>query len=70
MLKTKIMSKKLTSLGIERQSDLLQVIFIFRINENKFTEIKSNFVDVFSPILRYHLAHNQGNGEKTDESQN
>ena len=44
MLKTKVMSKKKKSLGIERQSDLPEVIYIFRNNENTNKKINKYFL--------------------------
>ena len=60
MLQTKVTSEKRTSLGIERQSDLCEVLCIVENNKNTFPEINNNFLEVPWPILRYHHARNQG----------
>ena len=60
--------EKLMSLIIERQSDLLQVLYILRNNENTLSEITNNFLEVLSPILKYHYAPNGGYVKKTDKS--
>ena len=59
MLKTKVMSKKQTSLESERQSDLLEVWYSLKHIKNTISEINNNLPEVLGPILRYHHAQNQ-----------
>ena len=66
MLEIKVMSKKHTSLGVERQSDLPEGLYILTNNENTFSEINKNFPEGLSPTLRHHHAQNQGYVKKTD----
>ena len=54
------MSKKRTYLGMERQSELQKVLYMFRNNENTLSEINNNFLEVLSQILKYQHAQNQG----------
>ena len=68
MLKTKVMLKKQTSLGIERQSDFPMVLYILKNDVNKFLEIISNFLEVLSPILKYHHGQKQGYVKKINTS--
>ena len=49
-----------TSLEIERQSHLPEVIYILRKREYTYPKITNNFLELLSPILRYHHAQNQG----------
>ena len=46
--------------GIERQSDLLGVLYTLKHNENTLPEMNNNFSEVLSQILGYHHAQNQG----------
>ena len=68
MLKTKVMSKKQTNLWIERQYDLLEVLFILKNTNNTFPEMNNKFLGLLSLILRYYHAQNQGYAEKTENS--
>ena len=60
------MSKKKASFGIERQSDLPEVSYILRNNENTLSEMNNNFLEILSQILKYPHAQNLGYVEKTD----
>ena len=60
MLKTKVMPKRITRLGIERHSDFAMVLYIFKHNENILQEINNNFIEILSLILRYRPAQNRG----------
>ena len=68
MLKTKVMSKKTTILRIEWWSDLLEVLYILKNEDNTYAGVNNEFLEVFSSILRYYVAHNQGYVKKTDNS--
>ena len=70
MLKTEIMSRKHTILGIEQFSGLLDVSYILKNEDNTFSGMNNKFLEVLSPILRYHHAQNQGYVKKNDNSQN
>ena len=70
MLKTEVMTKKQTGLEVERNSDLQKVSCILENNENTFREINNNFLEVISPILRYHHNQNRGYVGKTNKSRN
>ena len=60
MLETRVISKKQTSLGDERQSDFHEILYILRNNVNTSSEIINSFLEVLSLILRYHHAQNKG----------
>ena len=68
MLKTKVMSKKPTILGIEWKSDLPEVLYILENEDNTFLGINNNFLEVLGPFLRYYHAQNQGYVKKPDNS--
>ena len=70
MLKIKVISEKRTHFGIERQSDILEDMYILNYNESTSSEINNNFSEVLSPILGYHQAQNQNHVKKTDKSRN
>ena len=59
MLKTNVISKKQTRLGIERQSDLPEALYILKNNKNTFADINNNLLEVLGSILTYHHARNQ-----------
>ena len=53
---TKVMSKKQTSPGIEQQSDHPGTLHILGNNGNTLSKRNNHFLDVLSPIVRYHHA--------------
>ena len=64
MLKTKVMPKKQTSLRVEQQTDLQEVLYILKNNENTFPKMNNNSAELIIPIVRYHHAQNQRYVEK------
>ena len=59
-VKTKVMSIKQTILGIERQSDLLEALYILENSNSTFPGMNNKFLEVLGPILRYYHAQDQG----------
>ena len=68
MLKTEVLPKKQTILQIERQSDLLEVLYILKNGDNTFSEMNNKFLEGLGPILRFYHAQNQGNVKETENS--
>ena len=62
--KLRVLSKKQTSLRIERQSDSTGVLYTLKHNEDTSPGMKNNFPEVLSSILWYYHAWNQGSFQK------
>ena len=56
MLKTKVLSNKQTILVIERISDLMEVLYILKNEDNTFPGMSNKFLEVLSPIPSYYHA--------------
>ena len=62
------MSKKQTILEIAGQSDLPEVLYILKNEDNTFPGINNKFLEVLGPILKYYHAKNQGYIKITNKS--